>query len=72
MKNKIYKFDAWRFSFGLSTRQLRNEYHHFFTHRDKKLCRQEHDKIMNKDVDITDYAMADSPFGQQSYTAKMK
>ncbi len=69
MENEVYKYDALRFSFGLPAKQVRNEYHHFFMQRDKKLRRHEHDEIISTDVDVTDDAMADSSFGQQSYTA---
>jgi RimJ/RimL family protein N-acetyltransferase len=65
-EEKIEKYGAWRFSFGLFAKQLRNEYQNFFIRNSQRQHQQELARIKNRGVDVTDEEMADSAFGQQA------
>lgn len=70
VEEKVHKYGAWRCSYALFAKSLRNEYQNFFTLRDLKMNQQRIFQSRNEDVDITVEEMANSSFGQQSYTAR--
>lgn len=64
-EEKVHQYGAWRYSFGLFAKLLRNEYQNFFTSRDLKLNQQKYFQTINEDVDITAEEMLNSSFGSQ-------
>jgi len=68
-EEKIIKYGADRYSFGLFAKVLSNEYQNFFTRRDLELQKAKDARVKNKGVEVTEEEMATSSFGQQSYTA---
>lgn len=64
-EEKIHKFGAWRQSYGVSAKQLRNEYHHFFDNKDRCAQRKSYLHSVDEGVDITVAEMAASSFGNR-------
>ncbi|MBA4696752.1 MAG: GNAT family N-acetyltransferase [Legionella sp.] len=57
----VHKFGAWRQSYGLPAKQIRNDYHHFFDKKDKRLYREE--EWLRLKNDSTALELATSAFG---------
>ncbi len=64
---QIEKYGAPRILFGLSAKQVKNRYHHFFDQKDKALQVQLFNKNLDIGADITAAEMAASKFGHQCY-----
>jgi RimJ/RimL family protein N-acetyltransferase len=66
----IHKFGAWRQSYSFFAKQIKNEYHHFFNRRDRRMQEEAYWRSIDEGVDVTAEEMAVSAFGRGSHTAK--
>jgi ribosomal-protein-alanine N-acetyltransferase len=63
-EEKVHRFGAWRQSYGIFAKQVRNEYHHFFDKKDRLDQRKAYLSSVDDGVDVTVAEMAASSFGQ--------
>lgn len=63
---EIYEYDAWRYSFSLWAKQLRNDYQNFFNRKDNRIYQQKFFREVNEGADETAIEMANSSFGTDS------
>lgn len=67
---KVEKYGAWRYSYLLFAKQVKNDYEHFFTNRDRLFHQKQQAEIRNCGVDVTVEEMMNSAFGRGSFTAR--
>ena len=62
-EEKVHKFGAWRQSYSVFSKQLRNKYHHFFDEKDRRAQREAYFRSVDEYVDVTATEMSASSFG---------
>jgi RimJ/RimL family protein N-acetyltransferase len=66
----VFEYGGWRYAYENYTKQLKNNYHHYYNNLDKAMRSLESLHIRDNDLDVTAKEMADSAFGRQTFTAK--
>ncbi|MDP1603791.1 MAG: GNAT family N-acetyltransferase [Legionella sp.] len=60
----VNRFGAWRQSYSVFSKQLINEYHHFFDNKDRAASKEAYLRSVDEGVDVTVAEMAASSFGR--------